>query len=325
VRRRDLARLSLGAVALSLARPRLAKAQESHPRRVGILASAPLHPIGSFKDRLQQDGWTEGRGIRFDERWGQGDDRSYPRLAAELAALPVDVMVTWGTPALLAAKEASRSIPIVMAGIGDPLAVGAVANLAHPGGNITGFSTQNYELEAKRFELLRELAPDATRIVALGNVGNPYSTAAMRLVGGLATTRRVQLTVVEGDAAHGIDDVLARLRAARPDAVQMLSIPAFFPYRRQIVELMATMRVPAIYPFPEFCDAGGLVCYATNFDDLFRQAADYVDKILRGAVPGELPVQQAATFRFIVNLKTAHTIALTVPPAILARADEVIE
>lgn len=292
---------------------------------MGILAAAPLSPITSLKDGLRERGWVDGKTIRFEERWGQGDDRNYPRLASELAALPVDLMVTWGTPALLAAKRASTTIPIVMAGIGNPVAVGAVSNLARPGGNVTGFSTQNFELEAKRLELLREVVPGAARIVALGNVANPYSVAAMKLVSDLAPKIGLQLRAVEGDAAHSINDVLAKLRESRSDAVLVLSIPAFFPYRRQIVEFMTSNRLPAIYPFSEFVEAGGLICYATNFDDLFRRAADYVDKILRGAVPGELPVQQASTFKFVVNLKAARAIGLTVPPSILLRATEVIE
>src|SRR5439155_11408036 len=172
--------------------------------------------------------------------------------AAELAALPVDVMITWSTSAVLAAKRATTAIPIVMAAIGDPVAVGAVPNLARPGGNVTGFSTQNYELEAKRLELLREIAPTARRIVALGNRGNPYSVVAMKLVSELAAAAGLQLQAVEGDAAHGVADVLTILRESRPDAVLMLAIPAFFPYRREIAEFMTANRLPAVYPFAEF-------------------------------------------------------------------------
>ena len=325
-RRAFVGMLSAAAAAtLPLSRIRRVQAQDGRARRVGILAPGPLRPIARFKERLRQHGWREGSNIRFEERWGQGDDGSYPALAAELAALPVDLIMTWGTPAVLAAKRASTTIPIVMAAIGDPVGVGAVRSLARPGSNVTGFSTQNYELEAKRLELLHEIAPAATRIVALGNRANPYSVLAMKLVSGLAAAARLELQAVEGDAAHGIDDVLTRLRETRPDAVLILAIPAFFSYRREIVEFMAANRLPAVYPFPEFVEAGGLICYSTNFEDLFRQAADYVDRILRGAVPGELPVQQAATFRLIVNLKTAKELGLAIPRAILTRADEVIE
>jgi putative ABC transport system substrate-binding protein len=173
--------------------------------------------------------------------------------------------------------------------------------------------------------LVREIVPRATRIVAVGNVGNQYSVAAMKLVSDLAVAAGLRLQPVEGDAAHGISDMLTKLREFRPEAVLFLSIPAFLPHRKEIVDFMATNRLPAIYPHAEFVEAGGLICYATNFDDLFRRAADYVDKILRGAAPGEMPVQQASSFRFIVNLKAARAIGLTMQPSILVRATEVIE
>lgn len=323
MRRRELLRMSV-VVALTLS-ARAAKTDTDRIRRIGILASGPLHPIQSLKDRLAELGWVEGKNVRFEGRWGKADDSSYPRLAADLVSLPVDIIVTWATPALLAAKRATSTIPIVMAGIGDPLAVGAVTSLAHPGGNVTGFSTQNYELESKRLELVREIVPKALRIAALGNRGNPYSTAAMAAIHRVAAAAKIELLPIEGSAGGGLDDALSKLRGSAADAVLMLSITAFFPYRQKIVEFMAVNRLPAIYPFPEFVKAGGLICYATDFDALFRQAADYVDKILRGASPSDMPVQQAERFTLIVNSVTARALGLKVPQSILARADEVIE
>lgn len=316
-------------VAVLLAAPltcRAATAQQpAKVVRVGILAPGPLRPIASFKERLHELGWIEGTNIRFEGRWGEGDDTRYAALAAELAALPVDVILTWGTPAVLAAKRASTVIPIVMAAIADPVAIGAVSGLARPGGNITGFSTQNFELEGKRFELLRELVPGLGRLVMLGNAANPYSALAMRRIKDLAEAAGLNFKGVDIDTAGGLESGLDQLRRAHPDGVLVTAAPALFPSRKPIVEFMAANHLPAVYPFREFAEAGGLLVYATNFDDLFRQAADYVDKVLRGARPGELPVQQAATFELLVNLSAAKALGLTVPPSILARSDEVIE
>jgi putative ABC transport system substrate-binding protein len=303
----------------------IAQAEELRLRRIGILASSPLHPIQSLKQRLAERGWVEGMNAHFEERWAQADDTAYTLLASALAALPVDVIVTWGTPALLAAKRATVTTPIVMAGIGDPLAVGAVTRLDRPGGNVTGFSTQNLELEAKRLGLLREIVPGAKRIAALGNRGNPYSVAAMASLHAVAAAGSFELLPIEADAGSSVGDALTKIRTSDADAVVILSIPAFLPDRRMIVEFMTTNRLPAIYPYPEFVEAGGLICYATDFDDLFRRAADYVDKILRGSSTGELPVQQSAAFRLNVNLKAARALNLAIPRLILAGADEVIE
>ena len=320
MRRRDLI-LGLGGAVVV----RVAAAQDGRLRRVGILAPAPLRPIESFKDRLRQHGWADGGTIRFEERWAQGDEARYAALAAELAALPVDLIMTWSTPAVLAAKRASTTIPIVMAAIADPVGVGAVSSLARPGGNVTGFSTQNYELEAKRLELLREVVPGMTRVALLANASNPYAVTALQQMKAVAEAGGLKVGSFVLDIPADLDSGLARLQAEQPDGVLVLAAPALFPHRQAIAEFMAANRLPAVYPFVEFAEAGGLIAYSTNFDDLFRQAADYVDRILRGASPGELPVQQASTFRLIVNQNAARAIGLTIPPSVLIRADEVIE
>ena len=305
--------------------PSLVRAQPAPIRRVGILAPGPLTPIEKLKERLREQGWIAGKTIRFEDRWGGDDDLSYQKLAAELVALPVDVIVTWSTPAVLAAKRATATIPIVMGAIADPLGVGAVANLARPGGNVTGFSTQNFELEEKRLELLRELVPGARRIVAFGNANNLYVANAAARLTKLAAGTQLDFQAILIDISHGLDEAFARLKALEPQGVVVLSSPALFPHRVRIVEFMTANRIPTIYPFPEFAEAGGLICYATNYDDLFREAAGYVDKILRGAVAGDLPVQQASSFRFIVNQKAAQTIGLTIPLAFVSRATEIID
>ena len=326
MKRRDLLLLSTLAVLFIISLPSLAEAAEKL-YRVGVLAPEGMHAIESFKERLRQLGWIEGQNIRFDYRSTQGDDTRQPALAAELVGLPVDLILTWGTPATLAAKQATATIPIVIGSIGDPVTVGAVPNLAHPGRNVTGFASQSFELEEKRFELLRELVPGMTRIVMLGNTGNLYADLAIKRLEQLVEAAGLKFEAVKIDAENGLERGLEAVRRARPDGVLVAAIPAFYTPRvyRPMVAFMATNRLPAIYSNREFVEAGGLIAYSTNFDDLLRQAASYVDKILKGAAPGELPVQQAATFELLVNLATAKVLGLTIPPLILARADEVIE
>jgi putative ABC transport system substrate-binding protein len=317
--RRDLVVGLAAAAAVSVT------ARAEAAKRVGILAPAPLRPIDGFKARLRELGWVEGQNIRFEARWGGDDDTRYPALAAELTALPVDAIMTWGTPAVLAAKRATATIPIVMGANGDPVGIGAVASLARPGGNVTGFSTQNLQLEEKRLELLRELVPGLGRVAFLGNVENPYIVAATKHLQTVAEAAGLLADAIALNVPFETEGGLARILRTQPDAVAVMASPALFPYRRPIVEFMAAHRLPAVYPYREFAEAGGLLAYSTNFDDLFRDAAGYVDKVLRGAKPAEMPVQQAASFELVVNAATARALGLTLPPAILARADEVIE
>jgi putative ABC transport system substrate-binding protein len=212
-----------------------------------------------------------------------------------------------------------------MAAVGDPVAIGAVDNLSRPSGNVTGFSTQNYELEAKRLELLHELLPRMTRIALLGNADNPYIIAAMERLRTIADQAGIRAEPVALKVPMDLQGGLASLAQAKPDGVIVTAAPALFPYRQEIAEFMASHRLPAIYPFREFAEVGGLITYATNFDELFRQAADYVDKILNGTRPGDLPVQQASKFELVINLRTASALGLSIPPVLLSRADEVIE
>jgi putative tryptophan/tyrosine transport system substrate-binding protein len=293
--------------------------------RIGVLASAEQHPIQSFKERLRELGWIEGKNVRFDYRWAEADDTRQPALAAELAAIPVDLILTWGTAATLAAKRATTTIPIVMGSAGDPVKAGIVSSLARPGGNVTGFSSQSLELEGKRLEIMRELLPGATRVAMLGNTPNTYIDLAMDSVEHLAAAAGLKFDAEKIDSANGLGPGLDVVRKAHPDAVLVAAATAFFPYRKTIVEFMADNRLPAIYGFPEFAEAGGLISYSTNFDELFRQAAGYADRILRGASPGELPVQQATIFRLLINLTAAKALGLTIPRMILGRADELIE
>jgi putative tryptophan/tyrosine transport system substrate-binding protein len=317
ISRRDLI-AGLGAAMLSA---RIAIADQV--KLVGVLAPGPLRPIESFKKRLNELGWAENSNIRFEERWGEDDDTRYVGQAEDLVKLRADAILTWGTPAVLAADRATTTIPIIMATIADPVGVGAVASLARPGGNVTGFSSQNFDLEEKRFELLRELVPDMRSLAILGNSANPYSRLAIKRLSDLSNAAGLRFNEVDLQAGT-LESGLDKLRA-HPDGALVAAVPALFPFRKPIVEFMAANRIPTVYPFREFAEAGGLLVYATNFDDLFRQAAGYVDKVLRGTAPGELPVQQASTFELVVNTHTAKTLGLRIPQTILARADEVIE
>ena len=292
---------------------------------IGVLAAAETRPIQSFRERLHELGWVEGKNVRFDYRWAEADDTRQLPLASELVALPVDLILTWGTEASLAAKRATTTIPIVMGSVGDPVAASIVSSLARPGGNVTGFASQSLELETKRLEMLRDLLPSIARVVMLGNTPNRYIDLAMERTGRAAAAAGLDFNPVKIASANVLGLGLDEVRRAHPDAVLVAAAPAFFPYRNTIVAFMAENRLPAIYGFPEFPEAGGLISYSTDFNELFRQAAGYADKILRGAAPGELPIQQATLFRLVINLTAAKAVGLTVPPTLLDRADEVIE
>ena len=239
---------------------------------VGVLAPGALPPIASFRRRLSELGWVEGRNIRFEDRWAGGDDTRYDALAAALVTLSVDAIVTWSMPAALAAKRATTTIPIVMGAIADPVGVGVVSELARPRGNVTGFSSQNFELEEKRFEMLRDLVPGMARVVMLGNATNLYSARAVEHVKSLAAAAGVNFQGINMDEAGGLDSTLERLGRAHPDGVLVPGVPALLFYCEPITAFMAANRIPAIYPWPECAQDGGLAVYSTNFDDLDRKS-----------------------------------------------------
>jgi putative ABC transport system substrate-binding protein len=246
-------------------------------------------------------------------------------MAVELTALPVDLIVTQGTPAALAAKQATSSIPVVMGSIGDPVSVGIVSNLARPGGNITGFAAQNVDLEGKRLELLRELLPQVSRVAMLANVANPLVDASMQNLRTTAEQLHIAFNIFGVRSTGEIEAALQQLNNVRPDGVLIASDLMLLTRRSEIADFLAKNRLPAVYPFREYVGAGGLMIHGANLGTLFERAAGYVDRILKGAKPADLPVQQATEFELIINLKTAAAMGLTVPPALIARADEVIE
>jgi len=320
IRRREVITLLGGAAALPLA----ARAQQG-VHVVGILAPQPLPPIERFVRKLREYGYVEGENLRLVRRFSEGHDDRFPALAVELTAVPVGMIVTWGTPAAVAAKQATSSIPVVMGAVGDPVSVGIVSNLARPGGNITGFAGQNVDLEGKRLELLKDLLPQLSRVAMLANAANPLAHASMQNLRTTAEQLRINFDIFEVHSIAEIEVALQQLNNARPDGVLIASDLLLLTRRSEIAEFLAKNKLPAVYPFREYAEVGGLMIHGANLGSLFERAAGYVDRILKGAKPGDLPVQLATEFELIINLKTAAAIGLAVPPTLIARADEVIE
>ena len=292
---------------------------------IGILASEPWPPIETFRQALDDLGYVEGKNVRFEYRYTKGHNERLPELADELVGLNVHVIVTWGTDAVLAAKQATTTIPIVMGAIGDPLGIGIVTNLAHPGGNITGFSSRAAELEAKRLQLLKEVVPGLSRVAILFNPTNHYMPLALRSARQGAQKLHVLLAVYEVHDITALDAAFVTLTRDRPDALMVPADTFLVSQRRRIAQFAIENKLPSVYSFREYIEAGGLIAYTPNYDDLFRRAAGYVGKILIGTKPGELPIEQPTKFHLLINLKTARALSLKVPPTVRARADEVIE
>jgi putative ABC transport system substrate-binding protein len=320
--RRDLI-LLLGAV-LSGWRVMARAQQLGQVPRIGLLASLPLPPIESFKKKLWELGFVDGKSLVIENRYAEGRDDRYPAFAAELAALPVDVIVAWGTPAALAAKRATTKIPTVVV-TGDVFNTGIVENLARPEANITGFIAINVELEAKRIELLKEVVPGLTRLAVLVNSRNPLNSINLDTARRIAQELSVTIEVFEVQSSRDVEGALRRLVASHPHAALLASDILLLGNRKQIAEAMAMHRIPAIYPFREYSDVGGFITYGANISILFQRAAEYVERILQGERPSHLPVQQATAFELVINRKAAMGLGLKIPPMVLVRADEVVE
>jgi putative ABC transport system substrate-binding protein len=324
VRRREFITLLGGAAA---AWPIAARAQQpvTKPVRIGVLANEWWPPIESLREGLRERGYVEGQNLQFEYRWAQDRNERHPALAAELVALPVDVIVTWGTPAALAAKSATSTIPIVMGAIGDPVRVGVVSNLARPGGNITGFAALTFEMEEKRLELLKELLPGGFSRVAVFTTTNPAVRGALQYMQPAAAAFGVTLNSLEIHEAKDLEDAFQAIRRDRPDAAMVLADPFLGGHLARIAAFMAQIELPAMYPYRHGVEEGGLISYATNYHHLFRRAAGYIDRIVKGTPPGDLPVQLPTAFELVINLKTAKALGLDIPPTLVARATEVIE
>jgi putative ABC transport system substrate-binding protein len=291
---------------------------------VGILANEAWPPLDGLRNEFRELGYIGGQNFNIVYRFAEGQADRYPALAAELVRMPVDVIITWGTPASLAAKDATSEIPIIMTS-GDPVAVGLVPGLSHPRGNVTGFSTQAADLEGKRLELIGELLGHFSRAVVLSNPTNPYCTVAVESARLAAAALHVRLDVVEIAKESDLDGAFLKIRSALPDAILVVADPLLANLQPQIAKFLIQNRLPSIYTYREQVLTGGLVSYATNYYELFRRAAIVADKILKGAKPSNMPVEQPTKFELVINLKTAKALGLTVPPTLLARADEVIE
>jgi putative tryptophan/tyrosine transport system substrate-binding protein len=297
--------------------------------QIGFLAtssaSALAARIEAFRQGLRELGYLEAKNIVIEWRSAEGKLDRLPTLAAELVHLKVDIIVTTGPTATRGAKEATSTIPIVMTFDNDPVGNGFVASLARPGGNITGLSTLAPEISGKQLELLKEVVPRLSRVAVLGSLATPGNAQALKEVELAAGAFGVKVQYLDVGGPKDIETAFRAASKAHADAVLVLTNLVFNPYRTEIADLAVKNRLPAIYSTPEFVEDGGLMTYSVSLTDLYRRAATYVDKILKGAKPADLPVEQPKKFEFIINLKAAKAIGLTIPPNVLARADKVLK
>jgi len=326
-------RTFLGAFAGGLlAAPLATQAQQAAKiARIGYLASnvsASPHLNEAFRQGLRDLGYVESSNLAIEYRDAEGKFERLHALAAELVALKVDVIVSVGTLQTLTAKQATGTLPIVFATAADPVTDGLVTSLARPGGNVTGLSLLAPELVGKCLEQLKQAVPGISRVAVLwqpGGLGERTEKDLLKEAEVAARALGVRLQFVEARGPADLDRAFSDMTRARAGALTMLSTPMFGGERRRLVDLAAKNRLPAVYPFREYVDAGGLMAYGANLADLFRRAAGYVDRILKGAKPGDLPIEQPTKFELIINLKTARDLGLTIPPSLLLRADQIIE
>ena len=332
MRRREFIKLVGGAAA---AWPLSVNAQPSAKiPRIGSMVTGSLQSpearvqLDAFRQGLRQLGYTEGRNIAIEYRGADGRIERFPNLAAELVRLEVDLIFAANTRAALAARQATSTIPIVSAVMGDPVEDGLVASLAQPGGNVTGLTFLAPELTAKRMQLLKDALPNVSRVAALwhpGAYGERTMDDMLKATESAARTLGVQLHLIEVRAAGELERAFSTMMKERAEALFLFPTPMLFLARRRIIELAATNRLPSVSQAREFVELGGLIAYGANINDLFRRSTVYVDKILKGAKPADLPVEQPTRFELVVNLKTAKTLGIDLPLGLMIRADEMIE
>jgi putative tryptophan/tyrosine transport system substrate-binding protein len=319
-------------LALSLLTPLSTEAQQAgKPFRIGFLAfglkpgagSDPLFDV--FLQALRDLGYVEGRNVVLEVRYAEGRNERFPSLAAELVNLKVDVLVAQSTPAAIAAKQASSSIPIVMVVVGDPLGAKLIESLAHPGGNVSGLSLIAPELSAKRLDLFKQTLPKLSRVTVLWNSANVGMRLRVQETERAAPALGVTLQSVTVQSPDDFDGVFAAMSKDRPESLLVMADTVTASNSRRVVEFAARNRVPAIYEARNFVDAGGLMSYGLDFVDHYRRAAYYVDKVLKGVRPADLPVEQPTKFELVINMKSAKALGLTIPQSLLLRADQVIE
>jgi len=332
MRRREFIKLVGGAAA---AWPLSVNAQPSAKiPRIGLMVTGSLQSpearvqLDAFRQGLRQLGYTEGRNIAIEYRGADGRIERFPNLAAELVRLEVDLIFAANTRAALAARQATSTIPIVSAVMGDPVEDGLVASLAQPGGNVTGLTFLAPELTAKRMQLLKDALPNVSRVAALwhpGAYGERTMDDMLKATEAAARTLGVQLQLIEVRAAGELERAFSTMMKERAEALFLFPTPMLFLARRRIIELAATNRLPSVSQAREFVELGGLIAYGANINDLFRRSTVYVDKILKGAKPADLPVEQPTRFELVINLKTAKTLGIDLPLGLMIRADEMIE
>ena len=325
MRRRDFIKVIAG---LAAAWPLAARAQTPAGKiyRLGFLQPGkPPEPlVEALRERLKELGYREGHNITYEYRWAEGKNERLAELAKELVEVKVDVITTLSTPAALAAKNVTKTIPIVFTGVGDPVGAGVVPSLSHPGGNVTGISTLATELSAKRLELLKEIVPNAAPVAMVWNDTNPSMVLSAREAQNAADRLDLNLQSIGVHDLISFDAAFATISSSHFNALLTLVDPFTREHRQRIVDFAAQRRLPAIYESREFVDAGGLVSYGPSFPALQRRAADYVSMIFKGGKPADIPIEQPTKFELIINLKTAKELGLTMPLTVLARADELI-
>jgi len=322
------AALAVAFVAL-LVVPLLAEAQEAKVVKIGILlggtSASPALYIEQYKDTLRERGWSEGRNVTFEYRYAEGHYERLPALASELLGRNLDVIVTEGTPPARAAKQATTKVPIVMASTADPVGSGLVTSLARPGGNLTGVSWFFSEINAKRLELLKEAVPRITRVAVVYNPLNPISEPAVAALEAIAKTLKVRMFRFEVRAPADFDAALSAMTRQKVDAVTVLEDPMTHSQSHRVVEMALKNKLPAAFGLAAVVEAGGFMSYAPSRPDMWHKAALLTDKILRGAKPGDIPVEQPTKFELVLNMKTAKALGLAVPRSLLLRADHIVE
>jgi putative ABC transport system substrate-binding protein len=322
-------RLIAGVTGAVIAVSSTATAQIGKTPRIGFLgnstAALETNLIGPWREGLRDFGYVEGQNVRVDYRWAEGRYERFPALIAELLALKVDVIVTAGTPAAQAVQRATRTVPLVMVAVGDPVATGLVTSLARPGGNATGLVSIAPDLEGKRLQLLRELVPNLAHVALLTNPNNPFHVGSEQQLRAAASVVHVKAQSFAVRNESEFDAAFEAMMHERPGAMIMLADRLFLHHRKRIADFALKHRLPAIYAYQELVDSGGLMSFGPSYPGMHRRAAYFVHRILKGASPSDLPMEQPSQFELMVNLKTARALGLAIPQAVLLRADRVIE
>ena len=319
-----------GTGAVLLAAPLAAEAQQAGKvHRIAFLgnstAALEANLVGPFREGLRELGYVEGQNIVIEYRWAEGKYDRFPVLIAELVALKVDVIVTAGTPASLAVKKATTSIPLVMVAVGDPVATGIVMSFGRPGGNITGLTSMSQDLEGKRLELLREVVPKVSHVAVLWNSASPIQVIEEREARASAQVLGIKMLSLGVRTQEEIENAFAAIVRERPGALLVLADRLFLYHRAHIMDFAAKHRLPGVHAYRELVEAGGLMSFGPSYPGMHRRAAYFVDRILKGAKPADLPVERPTKFELVINLKAAKALGLTIPASLLQRADEIIQ